>query len=141
MIRLHALALAAALTAAAPVLAAPVHITVPGGGLPDPTPPRHEIFGFDNDPVARDLLWDDFLTPDNLGGPFDGARHALEAEAIAHPTVHFRQQWNPTLAATLVRTGDSFSAHWLKCQRAFASYDLVSDTYMGPRGISRPCPL
>ena len=91
--------------------------------------------------MSRDILWDDFLRPDNLGGAFDGARAALDAEAIAHPTVRFHQQWNPTLAATLVRTGDSFAAHWLKCQRAFASYDLVSDSYAGPGGVSRPCLL
>lgn len=142
MSRLPSIILAVALAASTPVLAQPLRITVPGGtALPDPNLQRHDLFGFDNDPTARAILWNDYRTPDRFGGPFDGARAAMDAEAIAHPKVRFRQQWNPDLAATLIQTGDSFAQHWQKCQRVFASYDLVSDTYSGPGGIPRPCRL
>ena len=139
MSRLLVTIVAAALAASTPALAQAVHITVPGGGLPDPTLQRHYIFGFDNDPTARAILWNDFLTPERTGGAFDGARAARDAEAIAHPRVRFRQQWNPDLAATLVRTGDSFATHWQRCQRIYPSYDLVTNTYFGPGGIPRQC--
>lgn len=142
MSRLPILLVAAALAACTPAPAAPLIITVPGGTpLPDPTPPRHYVFGADNDPDARAILWNDYRTPDRLGGAFDGARAALDAEAIAHPTVRFRQEWNGALAATLLRTGDSFAGHWLKCQRVYTSYDLVTDTYAGPHGLPTPCGL
>jgi hypothetical protein len=140
MSRLLVTIVVAALAASTPALAQAVHITVPGGSqLPDPTLQRHYVFGFDNDPTARAILWNDFLTPERFGGPFDGARAARDAEAIAHPTVRFRQQWNPDLAATLIRTGDSFATHWQRCQRIFPSYDLVTNTYFGPGGIPRQC--
>jgi hypothetical protein len=142
MPRLPSIILVAALAASTPAVAQPLHITVPGGSeLSDPTLQRHYIFGFDNDPDARAILWNDYLTPDRFGGPFNGARAAMDAESIAHPKVRFRQQWNYDTAATLSRTGDSFSEHWLKCQRAFASYDLVTDTYTGAGGLPRPCRL
>ena len=142
MLRLPSALLIVAALAATPVLAQPLRITVPGGSpLPDPTLQRHYVFGFDNDPTARAILWNDYRTPDRFGGPFNGARAAADAAAIAHPTVRFRQPWNFDTAATLIRTGDSFAEHWLRCQHAFASYDLVTDSYPGPDGIPQPCLL
>jgi hypothetical protein len=142
MSRLFSIFFAATLAASAPALAQPLRITVPGGTVrPDPNLQRHYLFGFDNDPTARATLWNDYRTPHRLGEPFDGARAALDAEAIAHPPIRFRQQWNADLAATQIRTGDSFAGHWLRCQQAFPGYDLVTNTYWAPGGIPRPCRL
>lgn len=143
MLRLSPIILAIACAACAlPAAAGSARITVHGGEEPDriPEPPSYSWPG--NDPSDRGILWDQYWTPSRLGGPFDAAQAAIDADAIAHPRPSYRQQpWNADLAATLVRTGNSFSAHWLKCQRAYASYSLVTDTYDGPNGLPRPCRL
>lgn len=142
MSRLLSIIFAATLATSAPAIAQPLRIVVPGGTvLPDPDLQRHYLFGFDNDPTARAILWNDYLTPERFGGPFDGARAALDAEAIAHPRIRVRQQWNEEVAASLIRTGNSFAEHWLRCQQNFPGYDLVTNTYWGPGGIPRPCRL
>ncbi len=143
MVRLPPVLLAIACAACAlPAAAGSAHIIVHGGKSPDqiPQPPTSYAWP-DNDLSRRDILWDQYWTPSRLGGAFDAAQAAIDAEAIAHPRPSRTQLWNPDLAATIVRTGDSFAAHWLKCQRAYASYCLVTDTYDGPNGLPRPCRL
>ncbi len=142
MVRLPPVLLAIACAACAlPAAAGSAHIIVHGGKSPDQIPQPPSYTWPDNDLSRRDVLWDQYWIPSRLGGAFDAAQAAIDAEAIAHPRPSRTQLWNPDLAATIVRTGDSFATHWLKCQRAYASYSLVTDTYDGPNGLPRPCRL
>ena len=61
--------------------------------------------------------------------------------AVHHPAHRVGVMYPAALAETLVRTGDSFSQHWIKCQARYASYSLVTDTYDGRDGLPAPCKL
>lgn len=115
---------------AAPALAQPLDILVPGGVfLPDPTPPD-----FPDRRIVR--------TPVTPNGNFDPAQASLNALAISnfYPPRNFTS-FNYDRALTLNATGTSILEHQLRCQAAYPTYDLASDTYLGGNGLPRPCRL
>ena len=129
---LPVLALALAVVAA-PAAAQPIDITVPYYG-PDDSYDGPRPF-YNDDYVYGPRVWDD-------PGRFDPAAAAINALNISHfNTPRGRNTLNYDRAITLNATGDSIIEHQLKCQSAFASYDMVSDTYLGDNGIPRPCRL
>lgn len=127
---LTALVVAAAIGVSAPALAQPLDIIVPGGTLfldraPGDFPDRR---------IVR--------TPVTPGGNFDPAQASLNALAISnfYPPPGY-VSINFDRALTLNATGQSILEHQLRCQAAYATYDLASDTYLGDNGIPRPCRL
>lgn len=129
---LPVLALAVA-ALAAPAAAQPIDITVPytgpGGTFDGPRPI------YNDDYVYGPRSWDD-------PGRFDPAAAAINALNVSRfypPRGH--TTLNIDRAITLNASGDSIVEHQLRCQAAFANYDLVSDTYLGEGGIPRPCRL
>jgi hypothetical protein len=132
MFRLAAFATAAAAVSisAAPALAAPVHITIPGDAyvyegttLPPAT---------DNAPVFQ---------PPGLNLPFDPAQAALAAMQFV-PWAHENRASladNGSLIRTLARTGESFSEHWSRCEARYASYSVADNTYLDAAGVPRNC--
>jgi hypothetical protein len=127
---LPVVAIIAGLASVAPVYAQPLDITVYGGSTYyDPTPRYH-----DDNYVVR--------TPVTPGGRFDPGQAAINGLIVSH----FWSQpghstFNVDRAITLNATGDSILEHQLKCQAAYPSYDLASDTYLTRNGIPRPCRL
>lgn len=126
--------LAVALAAlAAPAAAQPIDITVPYYGPGDTYDGPRPFYNDDYNYGAP--TWDD-------PGRFDPAAAAINALNISHfNTPRGRSSINYNRAITLNATGDSILEHQLKCQAAYASYDLASDTYLGSHGIPRPCRL
>lgn len=109
--------------------AQPVHITVPGGYYEPPLPPSQSYDYYAVQPPG-------FLLPFDPAG---AAQNALAAVPWAH---HVRVDYatsSPTLASTIARTGDSLSAHWIKCQARYSSYNLVNDTYVDRDGVPHYC--
>lgn len=114
--------------AVSPAAAQPLDITVYGGRVyTDPAPRIHE-----DSYIVR--------TPVDPAMRFDPGQAAINALAVSHfwPARGF-SPLNVDRAMTLNATGDSLAEHQLKCQVMHASYDLVSDTYIGRYGIPRPC--
>ena len=76
------------------------------------------------------------------GDRFDPAQAAIDGDlAVRHPAHNVGPIYPAALAETLLRTGDSFGDHWIKCQARYASYNLVTDTYDGRDGVPAPCKL
>jgi hypothetical protein len=126
---LAAAATAIVVLAATPVLAQTV-VTIYGGRYVPDTAPRP----FYND----DYVFGRQYPGDN----FDPAAAAINAlNASNFWPKRGRATFNIDRAFTLNATGDSILEHQLKCQAAYSSYDLVSDTYIAGNGIPRPCRL
>lgn len=127
---LPALALVTALGLVAPVVAQPLDIIVRGGTIVPDVGPRD----FPDRRIVR--------TPITPGGSFDPAQASLNGLAVSnfYPAPGF-VSINYDRAYTLNATGDSILEHQLKCQAAYSSYDLATDTYLDPYGIPRPCRL
>ncbi len=132
MSRLPLLILAAACAVcAAPALAAPLNITVPG------------------DPFVYDTLPDIPTYNYNLGGdPWAGgnfnAATAAQNSLIAVPWAnrHYQSPYsNLAMAVELVRKGESFGDHWMRCEARYASYSVVGDTYRDNHGVPHACLL
>jgi hypothetical protein len=118
---------------AAPVVAQPIDITVPYYGPGDSYDGPRPFYN--DDYVYGSRTWDD-------PGRFDPAAAAINALNISHFNVpRGRSNLNYNRAITLNATGDSILEHQLKCQAAYASYDLATDTYLSDHGIPRPCRL
>jgi hypothetical protein len=121
---------AAALALVGPAMAQPLTIVVPGGSyfaVPDDTP------SFNNSPNI-------YRAPLDPAGRFDPGQAAINA--IHHSNFWLRgSSFNYNRMVTLNATGDSLLEHQMKCQAAYPSYDLASDTYIGSHGIPRPCRL
>lgn len=129
---LPVLAVAAALVAATPVFAQSLDITVPGGRrivAPESLP------SFNSNRYIYSSPW-------TTNHSFDPAQAAINALNVSHFYPR-RNQINLNLerAFTLEANGESLLEHQLACQAAYETYDLVSDTYIGPHGIPRPCRL
>ena len=125
-----AIAFIAIAASVAPAMAAPLIITVPGGDRFGENPRVSPFYDY-NVPLLS--------VP---GGKFDPAAAATQAYFAVHPAVrNVGPLWPASLGETLIRTGDSFSEHWSKCQARYASYNLVSDTYDGRDGVPAPCRL
>jgi hypothetical protein len=127
---LSVVALVAGLLAVGPAVAQPLQIIVPGG--------------FDNDSssVVDTFVYDDYVirTPVDPGGRFDPGQAAINAINVSHFWVPRNYSpFNVNRAVTLNATGDSLALHQLKCQAAYDTYDLVSDTYIADDGLPRPC--
>lgn len=123
--------LTATLALTVPALAQPVDITVPFG--PGSSPDSAPRLFYDDDYV--------YGTPFNPHY-FDPAAAAINALNISHfypPRGH--RSLNIDRAITLNATGDSIAEHQARCQAAYPSYDLASDTYLAANGIPRPCRL
>jgi hypothetical protein len=115
---------------AAPAIAQPLEIIVPGGTIiPNSVAPD-----FPDRRIVR--------TPVTPGGNFDPAQASLNALAISnfYPPRNF-VSINYDRALTLNATGTSILEHQLRCQATYATYDLASDTYLGEDGLPRPCRL
>lgn len=127
---LPVVALVAGLAAIQPAAAQPLDIIVPGGRVlvvPD-TSTR-----FNNPPTV-------YRNPVDPAGRFDPGQAAINA--LHHSNFWLRgSMFNADRAVTLNATGDSILEHQLKCQAAYGSYDLASDTYIGAGGMPRPCRL
>jgi len=125
-----AIALIAIAVGVAPALAAPLHITVPGGNHFGYNPPESPFFDY-----SVPLL----SVP---GDRFDPAEAAIAGDlAVRHPVRNVGPLFPASLGETLIRTGDSIGDHWIKCQARYASYNLVSDTYDDRDGLPAPCRL
>ena len=127
---LSVVALVAGLLSMSPAAAQPLQILVPGG------------FENDGPNAAETFYYDDYVirTPISPGGGFDAGQAAINALNVSHFWVPRNYSpFNPDRAVTLNATGDSLALHQLKCQAAYDSYDLVSDTYIGEDGLPRPC--
>ena len=74
------------------------------------------------------------------GGNFDPSAAAINALNVSNffPR-RGHSPFNFDRAITLNETGESIAEHQLRCQDVYASYDLVSDTYLSSSGIPRPC--
>lgn len=106
-------------------------IVVPGGAVDYDTSP--EPFSGDGYVYGRGF---------DPGQNFDPAAAAINALNISHfYPPRGRSALNVDRAVTLNSTGDSIAAHQLRCQAAYASYDLGSGTYIDGDGIPRPCRL
>src|SRR3569623_1911748 len=130
MSRLSVILAAIVASAATPVLAAPVIITVPGG--------NYVYEGTELPPPRPDV---DIFPPPANGAPFDPAQAAISAMQHvpwAHRT-HLDYGDNAVLIRTLARTGDSFAEHWAKCQARYATYNLADDTYIDSSGLPQNC--
>ena len=130
MSRLSVILAAIVASAATPVLAAPVIITVPGG--------NYVYEGTELPPPRPDV---DIFPPPAIGAPFDPAQAAISAMQHvpwAHRT-HLDYGDNAVLIRTLARTGDSFAEHWAKCQARYATYNLADDTYIDSSGLPQNC--
>jgi hypothetical protein len=113
-----------------PAGAQPVTVTVPYSG-PPPVDPR--VF----QPQFQFPHYNLYGTPYNFD--FDPAAAAINAELAIHPrTRQLRLDYG--LAVTLARTGETAMQHYLKCQAAYASYDLTTDTWLD-NGFPRRCRL
>jgi hypothetical protein len=130
LVRIAALALAtaAALAFAAPASAQPLRITVTGPGpieRPLVEPPSGRS-------VRPSTLFD--YHPD-FGENFDPGEAAMNSQFFSRPSpaIHMVR------AAVLERHGLSIAEHQLRCQAMHATYEPVSDTYLGPDGIPRYC--
>jgi hypothetical protein len=122
--------LVAALGVAGPAVAQPLEIVVPGGSY---FPSDDDGPSFNNNP-------DIYRAPIDPAGRFDPGQAAINA--LHHSHFWLRgSSFNLDRAVTLNATGDSILEHQLKCQAAYASYDMASDTYLGSNGIPRPCRL
>ncbi|HEX4298461.1 MAG TPA: hypothetical protein VHZ56_10610 [Devosia sp.] len=113
-----------------PALAAPVHITVPGGTF-DYSSPSSPYFV---DPLDNYSIY----SPDQ---PYDPVEAAVERNVIVLHQYHTAQPLNPELAAALIRNGESYSQHWARCAAHYATYELAGDTYVDGRGVPQPCRL
>jgi len=81
----------------------------------------------------------------NYGNPYDynydPAAAAINAYNNSHMKARRSSVFNIDRAITLNYTGDSMTRHQEKCQARYASYDMISDTYLGDNGIPRHCRL
>jgi hypothetical protein len=122
--------IAAVMGVAAPAVAQSLNIIVPGG----------TYGGFEDEPPTFNNNPDIYRAPIDPSSRFDPAQAAINA--IHHSRFWLRgSMFNLDRAVTLNATGDSLLEHQLKCQAAYATYDLASDTYIGSHGIPRPCRL
>lgn len=115
---------------AVPAAAQPLDIVVPGGTLvPGAISPD-----FHDRRIVR--------TPVTPNGNFDPGQASINALAISkfYPPNGF-VSINYDRALTLNATGSSMLEHQLRCQAAYATYDLATDTYLGDDGLPRPCRL
>ncbi len=126
-------AIAAALViASAPPALAQVEIVVPGGTVETP------------DTAPRPIYNDDYVygTPADRLRDFDPAAYAINALRISN---FFPRRghvsFNIDRAVTLNESGESIAEHQIRCQAAYASYELASDTFLDANGIPRPCRL
>ena len=127
-----AIALVAVAVSVAPVMAAPLIITVPGGERFGENPQESPFYDYSVPLLSAPLP----------GGQFDPAAAATEAYfAVHHPVRNYGPLWPVSLGETLIRTGDSIGDHWIKCQARYASYNPVTDTYNGRNGLPAPCRL
>lgn len=127
---LSTLILAAAIAGPLPALAQSLNVTVPYSG-PPPADPRAL------EPRFQFPHYNLYGTPYNFD--FDPTAAAINAELAIHPrTRQIRLDYN--LANTLARTGDTAMQHYLKCQAAYSSYDLTTDTWLD-NGFPRRCRL
>lgn len=115
--------------AAAPVLAQPLQITVTDPGLiveeqpGQPPPGRYE---------RPSKLFDYHL---NFNTNFDPGEAAMDSQFVNRPgpAIH------TVRAAVLDRNNESLAEHQLRCQAMYATYEPVSDTYLGSDGIPQYC--
>ena len=127
-----AIAFVAAALIIAPAIAAPLIITVPGGERFGENPPESPFYDYSVPLLSAPLP----------GGQFDPVAAAIQGDlSVRHPVRNYGPLWPASLGETLIRTGDSISQHWLKCQARYASYNLVSDTYDTRSGRPAPCRL
>jgi hypothetical protein len=117
---------------ALPAFAQPLIITVPGGtpvyeGSVLPPSSAYPLVG----------------PPPQIGGRFDPAQAAINAMATVPWARHAvaTSAPGPALAATLLRTGDSFAEHWARCQARYGSYSVADDTWLDAAGFPRACLL
>jgi hypothetical protein len=116
-----------------PVTAAPLHITVPGGP-PAPYYHRH------HHPDQYSFWGNDYFFMNQE--PFDSGRAITDAlQHVPWASRHATPWMSDETAWTLVNTGDSIASHMLKCQRAYSTYSIVDDSYLGRDGIPRNCRL
>lgn len=122
------LALGLAIALASPVAAQPLNIIVRGG-----TPAVLPSITFDGDDYVYGRQ--NFLDNPN----FDPGAAAINALNVTNP--RFRgTPVNVGLVLALAYHPGSWTRHQEACQAAFASYDMVSDTYL-VRGLPRRCRL
>lgn len=125
-------ALVLLLLGAVPVAAQEVYVTIPYGSHGGPGPSYGYGFSFQDDYV--------YGNPYSLN--FDPATAAINALNISRfHTPRPRRTFNVDRMITLNATGDSIMEHQLKCQARYATYDMVSDTYIAANGLPRPCRL
>jgi hypothetical protein len=121
-----ALAIVSGLAGAVPAMAQPIEITVPGGTVqPAPLAPSNRT-------VRPSRLFDYHLDFDNR---FDPGEAALDSQFYTRR----RPSMNLVRAAVLDRHGISLAEHQLRCQSLHATYEPVSNTYLGPDGLPRHC--
>lgn len=126
-----AIAAALVIGAAAPALAQ-VEIVVPGGTVEAP------------DTAPRPIYNDDYVvgTPADRLRDFDPEAYAINALRVSNFFPRRGQvPFNVDRAVTLNATGESIAEHQLRCQAAYASYELASDTFLDANGIPQPCRL
>src|SRR5882757_1347788 len=116
MVRLPLLAAALSVLLAAPALAAPLIITVPGQA--PVLPPL-----FEKKYHVPPTVWQN---PTGRFSPGDAALDAVFHTPWAHYDGRVPEMSDETMT-TLIVTGDSIGAHMLKCQAAHASYSIVDD--------------
>jgi len=126
----------AVILAAVPLsaVAQPLEIYVPytGPGLYVPYDPATlPRFDFPHDYV--------YGNPEYPSYPnFDPAAAAINAELAIHPRTR-QLHLDYELADTLIRTGQTATQHYLRCQARYPTYDLASDTYLDSNGFPRRC--
>ena len=131
----HRTTLAAVLALVAlplPAFAAPVYITVPGGGY---------VYEGTELPPSTDTA--PIFQPPGINLPFDPAQ-AANASMQTVPWAHRNTPEladNGALIRTLARTGDSFAEHWSRCEARYASYSVADNTYLDAGGVPRNCEL
>lgn len=113
-----------------PAVAQPLIITVPGGAV------------YEGPELAPSEPYPLVAPPPIIGGRFDPAQAAINAMATVPWARHVAPAGpSPVLAATLLRTGDSFAEHWARCQARYGSYSVADDTYLDAAGIPHACPI
>lgn len=118
-----------ALALAAPVAAQPLDITV-RGGVPAEIP--YIIPGWDDYVYGPTFFQNDYFQPDSAAINALNAMHIQDERGV--------RAINISIARTLGASRGSWTRHQEACQAAFASYDMISDTYL-VGGLPRRCPF
>lgn len=87
-------------------------------------------------------LGDDYVYgwPRNENSPnFDPAAAAINALNATNPRIRGSRDFG--LVDTRGRNGGLSVNHQLRCQAKYASYNMISDTYVGNSGMPRRCKL